>query len=216
MACSSHKCSKHIISLVKCCLLWRMIGCIWEYSSFELYSLLPTWRKPSESMNGLSDCRLLPWDRCFPAKTHPSILFSHSPFSHSGNEEGCLICHHSIKSALMLEQLQLEWVTPETVFEKVGFDYAGPLRRMAHKPISLKSYICIFVLTVKAVHLEAVSDLTSAALWWFVLSWLPQCSSEVIKTLILSVLTEKVRRCTSSYHNRKLYALLLTYALVLA
>ena len=44
-------------------------------------------------------------------------------------------------------QLPLERVTPGAVFENVGIDYV---------------YVCIFVsLSVKAIHLETVSDLTT-------------------------------------------------------
>ena len=67
----------------------------------------------------------------------------------------------------MLGQLPIERVTPGTVFEKVGVDYAGPFHikyGMVRKPTTVKAYLCIFVsLTVKAVHLEVVSDLTSEA-----------------------------------------------------
>ena len=64
-------------------------------------------------------------------------------------------------------QLPLERVTPGIVFEKVGVDYAGPVYlKLGHvrKPTIIKAYVCVFVaLSVKAVHLELVSDLTSAA-----------------------------------------------------
>ncbi len=67
----------------------------------------------------------------------------------------------------MMGQLPLERVTPGLVFEKVGVDYAGPFLikyGMARKPTIVKAYMCIFVsLTVKAVHMEVVSDLTSVA-----------------------------------------------------
>lgn len=67
----------------------------------------------------------------------------------------------------MLGQLPIERVTPGSVFEKVGVDYAGPLQvkyGMVRKPVTVKAYVCVFVsLSVKAVHLEAVSDLTSEA-----------------------------------------------------
>ena len=67
----------------------------------------------------------------------------------------------------MMGQLPLERVTPGPVFEKVGVDYAGPFLvkyGMVRKPTLVKAYMCVFVsLTVKAVHLEAVSDLTSKA-----------------------------------------------------
>ena len=62
-------------------------------------------------------------------------------------------------------QLSIERVTPDIVFEHVGVDYAGPIytkHGYVRKPTVLKSYICLFVsLTVKAVHIELVSDLTS-------------------------------------------------------
>ena len=67
----------------------------------------------------------------------------------------------------MLGQLPLERVTPGILFEKAGVDYAIPLQvkyGMIWKPVVVKAYICVFdSLTVKAVHLETVSDLTSEA-----------------------------------------------------
>lgn len=67
----------------------------------------------------------------------------------------------------MMGQLPLERVTPGYVFERVGVDYAGPFTiktGKSRKPTLLKSYACIFVsLTVKAVHIELVSDLTTEA-----------------------------------------------------
>ena len=60
----------------------------------------------------------------------------------------------------MIGQLPIERVTPESVFEKVGVDYAGTLQikyGMVHKPVSEKAYVCVFVsVSVKAAHLEAV------------------------------------------------------------
>ena len=67
----------------------------------------------------------------------------------------------------MLGQLPIERITPGPVFDKVGVNYAGPvLVKYGHvrKPTVVKTYICVFVsLTVKAVHLELVSDLTTYA-----------------------------------------------------
>ena len=67
----------------------------------------------------------------------------------------------------MLGQLPLERVTPGPVFEKVGVDYAGPYYikyESIRKPTIIKAYVCAFVsLSVKAVHLEAVSDLMTDA-----------------------------------------------------
>ena len=79
----------------------------------------------------------------------------------------CSICHHHSNrpSPQLLGQLLSECVAPGVVFQKVGVDYARPLQikyGMVHKPVIVKAYICIFVsLAVKAVHLEAVSNLTS-------------------------------------------------------
>ncbi len=53
------------------------------------------------------------------------------------------------------------------VFERVGVDYAGPVyvkRGYVTKPTIFKAYIRVFVsLSVKAVHIELVSDLTTEA-----------------------------------------------------
>ena len=64
-------------------------------------------------------------------------------------------------------QLPVDRIIPGSVFEKIGVDYAGPVlvkHGFVHKPVVVKAYICVFVsLTVKAVHLELVSDLTTEA-----------------------------------------------------
>ena len=64
-----------------------------------------------------------------------------------------------------MEQLPPERITPDVVFEHVGLDFAGPLylkRGSVRKPTILKSYVCVFVsMSVKAVHLELVSDLST-------------------------------------------------------
>ena len=60
-----------------------------------------------------------------------------------------------------------ERVTPDIVFSRVGVDYAHPILiklGAVRQPTIVKAYIAIFVsLTVKAVYLEAVSDLTADA-----------------------------------------------------
>jgi hypothetical protein len=65
----------------------------------------------------------------------------------------------------MMGQLPLECVTPDAVFDHVGLDYAGPLYLKlgsVRKPTIIKSYVCDFVsMSVKAVHLELVSDLST-------------------------------------------------------
>ena len=67
----------------------------------------------------------------------------------------------------MLRQLPIERTTPSLVFEKVGVDYAGPFYikyGSVRNPTIVKAYTCVFVsLSVKAVHLELISDLTSEA-----------------------------------------------------
>ena len=67
----------------------------------------------------------------------------------------------------MLCQLPTARVSPDTVFDKVGIDYAGPINikyGYVLKPTIVKAYVCVFVsLSVKAVHLEPVSDLTTEA-----------------------------------------------------
>ena len=80
----------------------------------------------------------------------------------------CLICrrYSARPHSQLLGQLPAKRDTlPD--FDSVGVDYAGPIFTKygyTRKPTVLKSYVCVFVsLTVKAVHLELVSDLTSEA-----------------------------------------------------
>ncbi|XP_011170487.1 uncharacterized protein LOC105203399 [Solenopsis invicta] len=64
-------------------------------------------------------------------------------------------------------QLPPERVRPSRPFASAGVDYAGPLRIRAHKGrghTSAKGYICLFIcLATRAIHLEAVSDLSASA-----------------------------------------------------
>ena len=64
-------------------------------------------------------------------------------------------------------RLPVERVTPGPIFDKVGVNFAGPLVvKYGHvrRPTLTKAYVCVFVsLSVKAVHLEPVTDLTSDA-----------------------------------------------------
>ena len=81
----------------------------------------------------------------------------------------CVICRRRSLQAQppLMGQLPSESVTPDLVFNRVGIDYTGPiLTKYGHvgKPTLVKSYVCVFVsLSVKAVHLELVSDLTTEA-----------------------------------------------------
>ena len=81
---------------------------------------------------------------------------------------GCITCRRSQRPRpQMMGQLPAERVTPDSVFDKVGVDYAGPVYTKigaVRKPTVVKSYIAVFVsLSVKAVHLELVSSLTTDA-----------------------------------------------------
>ena len=53
------------------------------------------------------------------------------------------------------------------MFDKLGVDYAGPIIVKSgpiRRPVIMKIYMCVFVsFSVKAVHLEVVSELTTAA-----------------------------------------------------
>ena len=64
-------------------------------------------------------------------------------------------------------QLPTDRMRVGNIFECVGIDYAGPILVKSgpiRKPIVTKAYIALFVsFTVKAVHIEPVSDLTTAA-----------------------------------------------------
>lgn len=81
----------------------------------------------------------------------------------------CVICRKtSLKpQPPQMGQLPVERITPDAVFNKVGLDYAGPVLvkyGYVRKPTVVKTYVCVFVsLSVKAVHLELVSDLTTEA-----------------------------------------------------
>lgn len=64
-------------------------------------------------------------------------------------------------------QLPPERLEPRAVFANVGIDFAGPItvkRGNPRKPVLTKAFVCVFVcLVTKAVHLEAVTDLTTSA-----------------------------------------------------
>ena len=81
----------------------------------------------------------------------------------------CIPCRRlAVKpQAQLLGQLPEERVSPSPPFYRTGVDYAGPFQikyGYVKRPTIVKTYICLFVcLTVKAVHLELVSDLTAEA-----------------------------------------------------
>jgi len=86
-----------------------------------------------------------------------------------GITHSCTACRHvSAKpKPQLLGQLHADCLKPGSVFERVGVDYAGPVllkSKPVHKPKLVKAYISVSVcLSVKLVHLEIVSDLTSEA-----------------------------------------------------
>lgn len=67
----------------------------------------------------------------------------------------------------LMGQLPTQRVTPGHPFSQVGTDFAGPVTLKSgqiQKPTLTKGYVCIFVCMItKAIHLEAVSDLTTQA-----------------------------------------------------
>ena len=81
----------------------------------------------------------------------------------------CIICRRVAAKPRppLLGQLPTDRLDPGHVFDRVGVDYAGPIMVKSgsvRRPTLTKSYVCVFVsFTVKAVHLEPVSDLTTEA-----------------------------------------------------
>ena len=67
----------------------------------------------------------------------------------------------------LMGNLPAERATPSPPFSITGVDFAGPFlckRGNPRKPILVKTYIALFVCySIKAVHLELVSDLTTDA-----------------------------------------------------
>ena len=67
----------------------------------------------------------------------------------------------------IMGQLPSDRLNPGPIFDYVGVDYAGPILTKSgpvRKPTITKSYVAVFVcFSTKAVHLETVTDLTTAA-----------------------------------------------------
>ncbi|XP_011858966.1 PREDICTED: uncharacterized protein LOC105556478 [Vollenhovia emeryi] len=79
---------------------------------------------------------------------------------------GCIICFRT--SAKNPHQLMGDLpecrVTPCRAFLNVGVDYGGPFNVKVSRNKSSKAYLCLFVcLATRAVHLELVTDLSTAA-----------------------------------------------------
>jgi hypothetical protein len=82
----------------------------------------------------------------------------------------CLKCHRfktSVPTSQLMGNLPAHRVTLERPFFSCGIDYAGPISIKFNKgrgAKSTKGYIALFIcLATKAVHIEAVSDLTTDA-----------------------------------------------------
>ena len=81
----------------------------------------------------------------------------------------CIICRRCTArpKPQLMGQIPTERITPDSVFDRVGVDYCGPftLKYGSIRKLSfVKAYVCVFVsLSVKAVHLELASDLSTDA-----------------------------------------------------
>ena len=81
----------------------------------------------------------------------------------------CVICHrvYARTQQQLLGQLPADRLIPGPVFQHTGVDYAGPLLiklGATRQPVLVKAYVSVFVsFSVKAIHLEVVSDLTTDA-----------------------------------------------------
>ena len=79
----------------------------------------------------------------------------------------CTVCRRSTAhtQTQMMGQLPASRVTPSPPFTTCGVDYAGPfLLKCGYtcKPQIVKAYLCVFIcFSIKAVHLEVVSDATT-------------------------------------------------------
>lgn len=81
----------------------------------------------------------------------------------------CMVCakQRSIAKTQMMGDLPKARVTPSRPFSHAGVDFAGPIQILNSKgrgAKTTKAYIAIFVcMSTKAIHLELVGDLSSAA-----------------------------------------------------
>ncbi|XP_062715518.1 uncharacterized protein LOC134291591 [Aedes albopictus] len=80
----------------------------------------------------------------------------------------CVQCFrtHPVDTTQLMGSLPEARIVPSPPFSTTGVDYAGPIlvKQGKYRPKIIKSYIAVFVcMTTKAVHLEAVSDLTTDA-----------------------------------------------------
>lgn len=86
-----------------------------------------------------------------------------------GRLQRCTICarYRRYKQGQLMGNLPSVRITKARPYQNVGIDYAGPItiKMSKHRGSKLyKGYICIIIcMAVKAIHLEAVSDLTTEA-----------------------------------------------------
>ena len=94
----------------------------------------------------------------------------------------CITCRKTTAKprTQLLGQLPSERITPGSVFENVGVDYAAPFYikyGSVRNPTIVKAYVCVFLcLSVKAVHLESVTDLTTDAFITALRRFIARCS----------------------------------------
>ena len=94
------------------------------------------------------------------------ILFSRRAIEHTLGQ--CNRCFHVNPKSLtpFMGELPKPRVTQAKVFSHCGVDFAGPFSIIMGRRRGLsrlKAYVCVFVcFAVKTIHLELVSDLTSA------------------------------------------------------
>ena len=81
----------------------------------------------------------------------------------------CITCRKKTPTPQpqLMGQLPSSRVTPTIAFSHTGVDFAGPFcikMGYVRRPVKLKAYVCVFIcLTYKAIHLELVSDLSTAS-----------------------------------------------------
>ncbi|XP_066595396.1 uncharacterized protein [Prorops nasuta] len=101
----------------------------------------------------------------------------------------CIRCFRARprQSSQQMGNLPAESVTPSNPFQTVGLDYAGPFKLRTSKgrgQRSYKGYISLFVcFATKAIHLEAVSDLTTQS---FLAAFRHFCSRRGVPQKIVS------------------------------
>ena len=81
----------------------------------------------------------------------------------------CITCFRNkpVKAVQLMGSLPIERISSSRAFATVGIDYAGPFlirQKNQRGGVTGKAYVAIFVcFSTKAIHIEVVSDLTSAS-----------------------------------------------------